>query len=98
MLGRALLGFLGVVLGGMDAQATGPVCWAGQGIRGTGPVYDAPNGKVIGHLEDDTRTMVVDHWEGDWVLFTSWSEPRVGWPSALEFVAQYACADMQPET
>lgn len=48
------------------------------GNSGRWDVYDAPNGNLIGFIDGDRR-LVVDHWEGDWVLFTSRVAPSVGW-------------------
>jgi hypothetical protein len=78
-LARTLIAVVVIVLSGTMVQALPHVCWVGSAIGAVGDVYDAPNGNLIGSIDDDKRSLVVDHWEGDWALFTSPVEPSVGW-------------------
>jgi hypothetical protein len=58
---RTLIVAVVIMLSGTMVQALPPVCWVGSAIGAVGDVYDAPNGNVIGSIDDDKRSLVVDH-------------------------------------
>ena len=54
-------------------------CWSCELVIAMGLVYDAPGGNPIGVMKDDDTHRAVDHWQGNWALVTSETDPRVGW-------------------